>query len=131
MNQTQERDETHESKESLWVLTASPVIWAVHFLLCYITAAVWCAKLVGPDGSLWGVRVAIAIYTALALAGIGVTGWIGYRRHSYGTETVPHDFDTPGDRHRFLGFATLLLSALSAVATVYVALAAVFIGSCH
>ena len=34
-----------EEKESLWVLTAAPTIWAVHLLLSYITAAVWCAKL--------------------------------------------------------------------------------------
>jgi hypothetical protein len=120
-----------EENESLWFLTASPMIWAAHFLLCYLTAALWCAKLAGPDGSLGRVRVAIAVYTVLALIGIGLTGWHAFRRHSFGGTTVPHDFDTPADRHRFLGFATLLLSALSAVATLYVALAAVFIGSCH
>lgn len=120
-----------EENESLWILTVAPVLWATHFLLCYGTAAIWCAKFVGPDGSLWNARVAIAIYTAVALAGIGVIGWLGFRRHSFGAETVPHDFDTREDRHRFLGFATLLLSGLSAVATLYVALTAVFIGSCH
>jgi hypothetical protein len=120
-----------EENESLWILTAAPVIWAAHFLLCYLTAAIWCAKFAGADGSLWNVRVAIAAYTAVALVGIGITGWLGFQRHSFDASTVPHDFDTPGDRHRFLGFATLLLSAVSAVATLYVALAAVFIGSCH
>lgn len=120
-----------EENESLWILIASPMLWVVHFLLCYLTAAIWCAKLAGPAGSLGGVRVAIAVYTVLALLGIGITGWGAFRRHSFGSATVPHDFDTPADRHRFLGFATLLLSALSAVATLYVALAAVFIGSCH
>ena len=44
-----------------------PTIWAAHFLLCYVTAAIWCAKVAGPDGSLGGVRVAIAVYTVLAL----------------------------------------------------------------
>ncbi|HEX7182892.1 MAG TPA: hypothetical protein VF756_13700 [Thermoanaerobaculia bacterium] len=120
-----------EKKESLWLLTASPAIWSAHFLLSYVTAAVWCAKMAGPGGPLGGARTAIAVYTALALAGIGITGWIGFRRHSYGDAETPHDFDTPEDRHRFLGFATLLLSALSAVATIYVALAAVFIGNCR
>lgn len=120
-----------EENESLWLLIASPMLWVVHFLLCYLTAAIWCAKLAGPAGSLGGVRVAIAVYTVLALLGIGITGCGAFRRHSFGSATVPHDFDTPADRHRFLGFATLLLSALSAVATLYVALAAVFIGSCH
>jgi hypothetical protein len=120
-----------EKKESLWLLTISPVIWSVHFLLSYVTAAVWCAKLAGPGGPLGGARTAIAVYTAAALIGIGITGWIGFRRHSFGDAETPHDFDSPEDRHRFLGFATLLLSALSAVGTVYVALAAVFIGTCH
>lgn len=120
-----------EAKESLWLLTASPVIWAAHFLLCYGTAAVWCAKVVGTGGSLETTRIAILVYTLLALAAIGVIGWIGYRRHSFAKADVPHDDDTPEDRHRFLGFATFLLSALSAVAVVYAALVAVFIRSCY
>jgi hypothetical protein len=122
--------QTAEQHQSLWLLTASPLVWAAHFLLCYITAAIWCEKVVGPGGSLSTVRVAIAIYTATAMAAIGVVGWIGYRRHSYGDADLPHDDDTSEDRHRFLGFATLLLSALSAVATLYAALVAVFFGSC-
>jgi hypothetical protein len=120
-----------EKNESLWILAVPPVIWAVHFLLCYITAAIGCAKLAGPDGSLGGVRIAIAVYTVVALLGIGSIGWLAFRRHQFGSATAPHDFDTQEDRHRFLGFATLLLSVLSAVATLYVALAAIFIGSCH
>ena len=120
-----------EQNESLWVLTASPVIWIAHFLLCYLSAAIWCAKVVGRDGSLSEVRVAIVVYTVLALITIGLIGRVGLRRHRLGRVTVPHDFDTPEDRHRFLGFATLLLSLLSAVATLYVALAALFVRSCY
>lgn len=123
--------ETAEKNQSLWLLTASPTIWAAHFLLCYITASIWCAKVVGAGGSLQSVRVAIAVYTVLALAGIGFLGWNGYRKHSFGKAALPHDDDTPEDRYRFLGFATLLLSALSAVAVIYAALVAVFIRSCH
>lgn len=120
-----------EKKESLWILVISPTIWAAHFLLCYLTAALWCAKIAGRNGSLDEVRKAIIIYTVLALIGIGFTGWIAFRRHRTGTANVPDDFDTPEDRHRFLGFATLLLSALSAVATLYVALVAIFIEACR
>jgi membrane protein YdbS with pleckstrin-like domain len=118
-----------EQHENLWRLTWSPGIWIAHFLLSYLTAAIWCAK-VGAGASLSMVRVAIVVYTLVALAGIAITGWQGYRRHRHGTETGRHDFDSPAGRHGFLGFATLLLSGLSAVATVYVALAAVFIGRC-
>jgi hypothetical protein len=120
-----------EKHESLWWLTASPALWAAHFLLCYVTASVWCAKVVGLDGSLITARAAIAVYTALALAAIGTIGWVGYRRHSLGAADVPHDDDTPEDRHRFLGFATLLLSGLSAVAVLYAALVAVFVERCY
>ena len=120
-----------EKNQSLWSLTASPLIWAAHLMLSYITASIWCAKLAGPNKSLWEVRMAIIIYTALALIGIGVIGLIGYRRHSYGQATLSHDADTPEDRHRFLGFSTLLLSGLSAVAVIYAALVVIFFRSCH
>jgi hypothetical protein len=124
-------NEISEQNQSLWMLLASPAIWTVHFLLSYSTAAIWCGMVVGRDGSLWSIRLAIAGYTVVALIAIGITGCFGFRRHRLGSETLPHDADTPEDRHRFLGFATLLLSGLSAVATVYVGLAAVFIGSCN
>jgi hypothetical protein len=120
-----------EAKESLWLLTASPVIWAAHFLLCYATAAIWCAKVAGLGGPLGTARIAIAMYTVLALGAIGVIGWIGYRKHSFGHATLPHDDDTPEDRHRFLGFAILLLSGLSAVAVIYAGLIIFFVRSCY
>lgn len=118
-----------ETRENLWLLTFGPAMWAVHLLLSYVTAAVWCAKAV-PQGSLGGVRVAVGVYTAVALAGIVATAWRAYRRHRLGHSPAPHDEDTAADRHRFLGFATLLLCGLSFVATLLVALPILFIGSC-
>jgi hypothetical protein len=120
-----------EANESLWRLTVSPAIWAAHFLLSYLTAAIWCAKFVGPDSQAGVVRVAIAIYTVVALVGIGLNGWGGWRRHRFASGGTSHDFDTPEDRHRFLGFATLLLAALSAVSTIFVALVAIFFEDCR
>ncbi|QEG33370.1 hypothetical protein [Bythopirellula goksoeyrii] len=116
--------------ESIWMLTIAPTIWALHFLLCYITAAVWCSKYAGDSSSLHSVRIAIGVYTAVALSCIAVIGWIGFTRHRRGGSEIPHDQDLPEDRHRFLGFATLLLSALSAVATLFVASVALFIENC-
>jgi hypothetical protein len=121
----------HEVALELWALTASPALWAVHFLASYGTAAVWCAKVASTGGSLAAARLAIGVYTVVALAGIALVGWRGVRRHRYGRAALPHDDDTPEDRRRFLGYATALLSALSAIATIYSALAAVFIGSCR
>ncbi|MCG6154611.1 hypothetical protein [Rubinisphaera margarita] len=119
-----------EEQDRLWILFASPTIWAIHLLACYITAAIWCAKFGETDSAFTTVRIAFAVYTVLALAAIGWLGWTGYQQHRRVTDKTPHDDDTPLDRHRFLGFATLLLSGLSAIATIYVALVAVFIGSC-
>ena len=122
---------TEKNDVVLWLLAASPAIWAAHFMLSYATAAIWCAKLTYPEGSLLPVRLAIAAYTAAALAAIAIIGYTGWRWHRAGSATLPHDADSPEDRHRFLGFSTLLLSGLSAVAIVYAALVAVFIGSCE
>lgn len=120
-----------EKHERLWWLIVSPTIWAAHFLFSYVTAAVWCAKYVPRDGTLRPVRWAIAGYTILALAGIGWNALHGLRRHRRGTESLPHDFDTPGDRHGFLGYATLLLAGLSAVAVLFAAVVIVFFEDCR
>jgi hypothetical protein len=124
-------DETHESRQSLWRPVLPPIIWAAHFLSCYLTAAIWCAKLAGRVGPLGGARAAIAVYTLIALAGIAAVGWRGWRRHTFDGSETRHDFDTPADRHRFLGFATVLLAGLSAVATIFTALVAVFFRDCR
>jgi hypothetical protein len=116
---------------SLWLLTIAPAIWALHLLFCYITAAVWCAKFAPQGGALGGVRTAIAVYTIAALAGIGAIGFEGFRRHGYGTEATTHDLDSIEDRHRFVGFATLLLAGLSALGVLYAALAAAYIDTCR
>jgi hypothetical protein len=120
-----------ESNQTLWLLAASPTVWVLHFLACWFAVSMWCAKVAGPTGPLGPVRPVVAGLTLGALAAIAVIGWVGLRRHRFGVATVPHDFDTPEDRHRFLGFAAVLLSGLSAVAVVYVALAAVFLSTCR
>ncbi len=123
--------QTAERHQSLWLLTASPTIWAAHFLLSYITASIWCAKFAGPGGSLTTVRIAIVIYTLLALLGIAIIGRAGYVKHSHGKAERSNHADTPEDRHRFLGFATLLLSGLSAVAVLFAGLVTIFFGTCN
>ena len=130
MMMTSERSPTGDTY-SLWLLTIAPTIWAAHLLACYITAAIWCAKVVPFGGPLGVVRQAVAWFTVIALAGIVAVGWIGLRRHRHGTEATTHDLDTPGDRHRFLGFATLLLSGVSAVGVAYAALAAEYFNTCR
>jgi hypothetical protein len=120
-----------ESEDSLWFLPAAPLVWAGHFLLCYGTAAVWCAKLVGPEGSLLPVRMAMTLYTVLGLAAVVWLGLRGYQRHRASGSTLPHDADTPQQRRAFLGFASLLLAGLSAIAIVFQALPAIWLESCR
>lgn len=128
---TPARHPTHESRQSLWRIVVSPLIWAAHFLLSYATTAIWCAKFAGTSGSVSGARIAIALYTVAALIGIAINGRSGWKRHDYGTAEVPHDEDTPEDRHRFLGFATVLLASLSAIAVLFAALVVVFFKDCR
>jgi hypothetical protein len=119
-----------EDRERLWILAAPPALWALHFLLSYATAAVWCAKVVGLEGSLLPVRIAVGVYTAVALGAVFVIGAYALRHQRIGAGTA-RDEDSAASRHRFLAHATLLLSGLSAIAILYAALAVVFIGDCR
>lgn len=123
--------ETPTPRDSLWLLTIAPTIWAAHLLLCYVTAAIWCAKFAGPGRGLGPIHSAVMWYTLLALVGIAAIAWQGFRRHGYGTETTTCDLDSAEDRHRFLGFATLLLAGLSALGVLYAALAASYFDTCR
>ena len=119
-----------ERSENLAHLAVSPGVWLLHFLACYATAAVYCAR-AGRDASLSSVRALAGGYTLLALAAVIRTGVCAHRRYRRFYETTAHDFDTPAARHGFLGFADLLLSLLSAVAVVYVALPFVWVSTCQ
>lgn len=118
-------------RDRLWWLTFSPLVWALHFLASYITTAIWCAKFSESDGAATEVRLAVAAYTAFALALIILIGTISFRRHRTGTGVPPHDDPTLIDQRRFLGFAAFLLSCLSGIATVFTALVYLLVGSCH
>lgn len=119
------------SSPNLWTLITPPTVWAAHFTLCYVGAAVYCAKAGDPLAGLGPVQAGIAVLTALALAAIGAAGRQALGHWRGGVATPPHDDDTPEDRDRFLGFATLLLCGASFVGVIYVALPALLIGDCR
>ena len=124
----------------LWPLIAAPTAWLLHFLACYVVAAIVCAK-AGAGAPLGDARVALWVCTAVALGAIAVAGAWGWRRLRGGAfprdPTASLHSSPPGDgpavaaRRRFLGFATFLLCVLSAIAVVYTALAFVVIGTCR
>lgn len=118
-----------ESNASLWILAASPALWAVHFLVLYVFAAVWCGRF--GDGSAGAVRTVFTVLTVIALAGIAGVGAVAYWWHRAASGAAPHDADTPEDRRGFMGVAALLLSGLSGIGVIYSAMTAVFIGTCE
>ena len=120
-----------EPRQTLWILTFAPAIWAGHFLLSYVTTAIWCTRFT-DDNTLGPVPGFVAVFTAAALAGIGAVAWAGWRGHRYGgSEASPHDHDSPVGRYRCLGFSALLLASLSALATIFVAGSALFFETCR
>ncbi|MCJ8056776.1 hypothetical protein GB928_027290 [Shinella curvata] len=116
--------------ESLWTLFTAPTIWALHFLTCYITAAIHCAK-ADTAASLGTTSLVLGMVTVAALAGIALSAYLAWRQWGFGSGDPPHDEPTRRDRLLFQGFATLLLSGLSFVAVLFVAVPLVFIEACQ
>ena len=116
--------------ESLWTLFTAPLVWALHFLICYVGAAVYCARAGQFGFSFDVVRTGIALVTLVALLLIAMSAWLAWRQWGFGTQDPPHDDPSRTDRTLFQGFATLLLSGLSFVAVIYVALPALFVTEC-
>ena len=118
-----------EPRQSLWSLTMGPAIWAGHFLASYAAAAVWCGN-AGAHARFGSVMVVFAVVTLLALAAVTWVAWGGWTRYNHGEAVPSHHKDTPEDRHRFLGLATLLLAVLSAVSILYTAAAVAMLRGC-
>src|SRR3546814_15830669 len=56
--------------ETLWTLFTAPVVWALHFLVCYVAMEVFCSK-----GGIYGVsidpvRIGLGLFPLAALASI-------------------------------------------------------------
>lgn len=116
--------------ESLWTLFTGPVIWGMHFLFCYVGAAIFCEKpdILGFDFTT--LRIAIAVLTISALLMIVLSALLAWRQWGFGTDDPPHDDPSRRDRLLFQGYATFLLSGLSFVAVIFTALPALFILEC-
>lgn len=119
----------HEKGERLWIPVMAPVLWAIHFTLCYITVALWCGRF-GAANAPGGIRTIVGVYTIVVTAGIVMSFVHGLRRHAYQLPAKTHDDDTPEDRRHFLAFTTMLLAGLSLLATLYGALAIMLVDGC-
>ncbi len=117
--------------ETLWTLFTAPVVWAVHFVVCYVVVAIYCEKMLVWHLDFGIVRIALGLFTLVALAMIVLSAYLAWRQWGFGASDAPHSQPTDRDRRRFQGFATLLLSGLSFVAVVYVAIPLIFIAGCQ
>ncbi|WP_407652746.1 transmembrane prediction [Aporhodopirellula aestuarii] len=117
-------------RQQLWWIALGPSIWAVHFLACYLTAAIWCEKFASAGSAnspLWWL---IGVYSVIALVGLIVVSVMSFRSFRRGDPPVSYDFDDPHERTPFLGFTAYLLSLLSIVATLFTVLVFLLVRSC-
>lgn len=116
----------------LWRVIIAPIVWAVHFLFCYVFAAVYCEKL-GRDAPLdfatWVIVGATIV--ALALIGLSTLHLWRVRGRSLTDDDFEYEHNTPEERHRFLSHVALMLCVLSAVAVLYVAIPMLYLTSCR
>ena len=120
------------SGTDLWKVIFAPTVWAVHFLFCYVYAAVYCEK-AGRDASLEGPTLVILIATvvALALIALSTAKFWAVRGRSLTDNDFEYEHNTPEERHRFLSHVALMLCLLSAVAVIYVAIPMLYLTSCR
>jgi hypothetical protein len=125
-----ERETGHGT--DLWRVIAAPIIWALHFLFCYVYAAVYCEK-VGRGASLDQPTLVVIGATAVALALIGLSThhlW-RVRARSLTDDDFEFEHNTPEERHRFLSHVALMLCLLSAVAVLYVTIPMLYLSTCR
>lgn len=116
----------------LWRVIFAPGVWAVHFLLCYVFAAIYCEKL-GRDAALdfatWVIVAATVV--ALGLIGLSTLKLWKVRGRSLTDDDFEFEHNTAEERHRFLSHVALMLCMLSAVAVLYVAIPMLYLTSCR
>lgn len=128
IRQKEEQREFRAEFLSLWRITFGPAVWALHFAVSYGATAVVCAR----GGSVEALRLGIGIGTAVALVAILWLGWQAWRQWDLRRQRDWEEASgTSEDRHQFLGHAAFLLSIISFIGVVYVALPVLLIESCR
>jgi hypothetical protein len=125
-----ERETGHGT--DLWRVIAAPIVWALHFLFCYVYGAVYCAK-AGRNAPLDQPTIVVVAATLVALALISFSTlqiW-RVRARSLTDNDFEFEHNTPEERHRFLSHVALMLCVLSAVAVLYVTIPMLYLTSCR
>ncbi|SPJ23451.1 hypothetical protein [Palleronia abyssalis] len=114
---------------NIFRMIAAPTVWAIHFLLVYCTAALWCAR---DWGSIGALQAVIFGYTAVCLILVGILGWQMWRQWDYFDDNdYIHDQSTDEHRREFLGHAGFMLACLSFVAIIFDTMPAIFAATCQ
>jgi hypothetical protein len=112
-----------------WVGTIGPfAVWMVYFIVVYAAVSIGCA-FGYANTSIAGINVislGAAIITLLTVLAILPFGWLGYR----GWQRA-HTRDAEGERMGFAAVVTLLVSALSLLATIWVGLPVFMLAPCQ
>ncbi len=125
-----ERETGHGT--DLWRVIAAPIVWALHFLFCYVYAAIYCEK-TGRGASLDQPTLVVIGATVVALALIGLSTHHIWRVRARSLTDNDFDFEhnTPEERHRFLSHVALMLCVLSTVAVLYVTIPMLYLSTCR
>ncbi|KRS18984.1 hypothetical protein [Roseovarius indicus] len=120
-------EEFAEERASLLKITTGPLIWAIHFVICYGLVAVNCAK--GWDIGM--ARTGLLVFSVGALVAIVWVGWGSWRQWNlHETGDYFNSWGRAEDRHHFLGHAAFLLAIISFLGVVFVSLPLVMLGGC-
>lgn len=120
-----------EEAGNLLLITAAPVAWALHFVIVYAAAAVVCANFASAPDAVPLLRAAITVLTFIALAVIGFVAWRSWRQWDFLDDyDYKHERALAEHRHEFLGHASFLLSIISFIGVIYVAMPALLLESC-
>lgn len=132
LRRREDEKEFAEEASSLWTVTVAPLIWALHFVLSYAATSLLCVKFGGGEVAVARLQVGVGVLTALALGGIALAAWRAWKQWDFLDDyDYAHDLAREEDRHEFLGHAAFLLSIVSFVGVVYVAMPVWLTGSCQ
>lgn len=111
------------ARDHLLSMAAAPIIWAGHFLACYVSAALACA-LAWSEVRVLGMAPALAAMLAATVVALALLGASAARN----LEKVRH---VHGDQlSGFMALSALLLGLVSVVAVVWVAFPATLLPAC-
>jgi hypothetical protein len=115
-------------RDSLLGMLGAPIVWAVHFLLCYVAVSLIC------DGGYPKASIAGMTLTELIVAGVTLAagaallslGMFNYRKW----RSIPRTDRADGGATRFMALCSVMLCGLSLVGLIWVAFPAFVLPSC-